>query len=238
MAHHMPMEKETPQGWTWKNRPGYKPLLLLLAALVFTAIVILPPPQSMLDMVSKVSPPGYQLGTGCNTITDTINKKLRPEAFKASKDGTPAQTSSRHEPLLTPEDVAHMAKIMVGILLLAAFLWGTESLPLGATDILVGVMLYLFAILPINEISQAYMKDAVFFIFRHIGRGCGGGQDRSGQTHRPDSAQPHQEYQGLCISFSAHAGDVGRIFIRTRPGGAADPGIDGHLQGHLQNQWG
>ena len=42
---------------------------------------------------------------------------------------------------------------------------GTEALPLGATDILVGVLLYLFSILPINEISQAYMKDAVFFIF-------------------------------------------------------------------------
>ncbi|MCD6296489.1 MAG: anion permease, partial [Deltaproteobacteria bacterium] len=60
---------------------------------------------------------------------------------------------------------AQMAKIMVAILLMAAFLWGTEALPLGATDVMVGVMLYLFCILPINEISKAYMKDAVFFIF-------------------------------------------------------------------------
>jgi sodium-dependent dicarboxylate transporter 2/3/5 len=54
---------------------------------------------------------------------------------------------------------------MVAILFLAAFLWGTEALPLGATDILIGVLLYLFSILPFEEISQAYMKDAVFFIF-------------------------------------------------------------------------
>ena len=54
---------------------------------------------------------------------------------------------------------------MVCILFLAAFLWGTEALPLGATDILIGVLLYLFYILPIEEISKAYMKDAVFFIF-------------------------------------------------------------------------
>jgi sodium-dependent dicarboxylate transporter 2/3/5 len=58
-----------------------------------------------------------------------------------------------------------MAKVTVCILLLVAFFWGTEALPLGATDILVGVLLYLFTILPINEISRAYMKDAVFFIF-------------------------------------------------------------------------
>ncbi len=165
MAHHTPMDKEAPRGWTWKNQPGYKPLLLLIAALVFTAIVILPPPQSMLNMVSKANPPGYQLAKGCNTITDTVNRKLRTDAFKASQGDSSSGTASHHEPLLTPEDVAHLAKIMVGILFLAAFLWGTESLPLGATDILVGVMLYLFTILPINEISQAYMKDAVFFIF-------------------------------------------------------------------------
>jgi sodium-dependent dicarboxylate transporter 2/3/5 len=49
--------------------------------------------------------------------------------------------------------------------LVAAFLWGTEALPLGATDVLVAVVLYLFAVLPIDEIAKAYMQDAVFFIF-------------------------------------------------------------------------
>jgi len=62
-------------------------------------------------------------------------------------------------------EVARLAKITVAILFLAAFLWGTEALSIGATDIMVGVMLYLFAVLPMNEISKAYMTDAVFFIF-------------------------------------------------------------------------
>nr|MBL0712173.1 anion permease [Desulfobacterales bacterium] len=87
------------------------------------------------------------------------------EAFQAAKQGEAVTLKDNHKPLLTPEEVARLAKIMVGILFLAAFLWGTESLPLGATDVMVGVMLYLFMILPINEISKAYMKDAVFFIF-------------------------------------------------------------------------
>jgi sodium-dependent dicarboxylate transporter 2/3/5 len=58
-----------------------------------------------------------------------------------------------------------MAKVMVLILFLSAFLWCTEALPIGATDILVAALLYLFAVLPVNEISKAYMSDAVFFVF-------------------------------------------------------------------------
>lgn len=146
----------------WKNKPGYKPLLFIIAAVVFATIVILPPPQSMIDMVKKVSPPGYMLGRGCTTIVETVNNKLRPKAFTAYKQEKQAEGG---KPLMDANKVARIAKVMIAILFLAAFLWGTEALPLGATDILVGVMIYLFAILPINEISKAYMKDAVFFIF-------------------------------------------------------------------------
>ncbi len=156
--------------WTWKNRPGYKPVFFVIAALIFTFVVMMPPTQSMLDMVQKEKPAGYSLASGAKTITDTVNKKLRPEAFNAQLAGQPvdAEKQGNHnhvKPLLTHYQVAQMAKLTVCILFLAAFLWGTEALPLGATDILVGVMLYLFAILPINDISKAYMKDAVFFIF-------------------------------------------------------------------------
>jgi len=158
--------------WTWKNRPGYKPIFFILAALVFTFVVMLPPTQGMLDMVQSARPAGYALPSDAATITDAVNKKLRPEAFRQQHEGAEKSAASGHgnghgkvEPLLTHYQVAQMAKLTICILFLAAFLWGTEALPLGATDILVGVMLYLFAILPINEISRAYMKDAVFFIF-------------------------------------------------------------------------
>jgi len=158
--------------WTWKNRPGYKPVFFILAALVFTFFILLPPTQGMLDMVQTIRPDGYALPSGAKTITDAVNKKLRPEAFHQQQEGTEKSAASdpdkghgESKPLLTHYQAAQMAKLTICILFLAAFLWGTEALPLGATDILVGVMLYLFAILPINEISRAYMKDAVFFIF-------------------------------------------------------------------------
>jgi len=165
MSHHTTTGSALDTTWTWKNRPGYKPILLVIAAVVLTSVVLLPAPQSMIDMVSRTHPPGYNLETDCNTITDTVNRKLRPAAFKAEKLGQPVPANHKDKRLFTPQEVARIAKIMVAILFLAAFLWGTEALPLGATDVLVGVMLYLFAILPINEISEAYMSDAVFFIF-------------------------------------------------------------------------
>jgi sodium-dependent dicarboxylate transporter 2/3/5 len=155
--------------WTWKNRPGYKPMFFIVAAMAFIFAVIMPPTQGMLDMVRMEKPAGYKLAAGAKSITDTVNLKLRPEAYKAQQSGQRAASEAGNhnhvKPLLTYYQVAQMAKLTVCILFLAAFLWGTEALPLGATDIMVGVLLYLFAILPINDISKAYMTDAVFFIF-------------------------------------------------------------------------
>ncbi|MBU0767752.1 MAG: hypothetical protein KJ687_01480, partial [Proteobacteria bacterium] len=77
----------TSQPGFWKNKPGYKPMLFVIAAVVFTAFVVLPPPQSMIDMVTKISPPGYELSKGSTTIVETVNKKLRPKAVAASEQG-------------------------------------------------------------------------------------------------------------------------------------------------------
>jgi len=94
LTHHPSLDKGAARDWFWKNGPGYKPVLILIAAVVFLSIFILPPPQNMLDMVRKVDPPGYKLGQGCTTIADTVNKKLRPEAFKVEKQGKAVNTNS------------------------------------------------------------------------------------------------------------------------------------------------
>lgn len=163
-THAIPLNAQSPAS-VWTNKPGYKPLYFIVAALIFITIVVLPPPRSLIALVSQPDPAGYKTTEGCRTITDTVNRKLRPEAFAEHRKGAPVKAGHKAEPLLTDLQVARLAKITVAVLFLAAFLWGTEALPLGATDILVGVLLYLFAVLPINEISKAYMKDAVFFIF-------------------------------------------------------------------------
>ncbi|MBW1919435.1 MAG: anion permease [Deltaproteobacteria bacterium] len=148
MAHDFIAEPGREASSFFAGRPGFKPILILIAAVFIAGLIITPPPQGMVNLVSQIHPPGYKLGAKCNTIAETVNKKLRPEG-----------------PPLTEGEVAQMAKLMVGILLVAAFMWGTEALPLGATDILIGVLMYLFCILPPNDIAKAYMKDAVFFIF-------------------------------------------------------------------------
>lgn len=176
MAHQITSGYAGERPLTWKGVPGFKPILLLIAFTFFVLAVILPPPQSMLDMVSKANPPGYKLDRGTTNITETVNRKLRPDAFQQyqdQKEGKAAAASAQNaagahhdvKPLLTSNQVAQLAKVMIALLLVAAFLWGTEALPLGATDLLVAVILYLFAILPLNEIAKAYMQDAVFFIF-------------------------------------------------------------------------
>jgi len=133
----------------WSSRPGYKPLLFLPAAAVFLLVVVAPPPQSMVDLAGAVHPSGYELKQGQESIADAVNAKLH----------------HKEESRLTDRDVAQLTKVMIAIFFLTVFLWGTEALQLGATDILVAVLLYLFGVLPINDIGQAYMKDAVFFIF-------------------------------------------------------------------------
>jgi sodium-dependent dicarboxylate transporter 2/3/5 len=153
-----------PKSSLFASRPGYKPILLLIGAMVFTALVLIPPPRSMVDLAVKVRPSGYALSRGCDTITDNINKKFHPNDFEAMTASAGKQHARSDLPI-SPEQAAQMAKVMLAIFGLAVFFWGTEALPLGATDILVGVLLYLFAILPVEQISQAYMKDAVFFIF-------------------------------------------------------------------------
>jgi len=161
---HYPAPGTNPTTSIWASRPGYKPKLLLTALILFAGLIIVPPPQSMVDLASQVNPPGYALSRGCNTITDNINRKFHPNAFKVERKPS-SQEHGNSESLFTPREAAQLAKVMLAIFALAVFFWGTEALPLGATDILVGVMLYLFSILPIEEISKAYMKDAVFFIF-------------------------------------------------------------------------
>ena len=157
---HSGREFADPKSSLLASRPGFKPILLLIGAMVFSALVLVPPPRSMVDLAVEVHPSGYALSGGCDTITDSINKKFYPNDFEAVKASAGEQHSKSNLPI-SPEQAAQMAKVMLAIFGLAVFFWGTEALPLGATDILVGVLLYLFSILPVEQISQAYMKDAV-----------------------------------------------------------------------------
>ena len=69
------------------------------------------------------------------------------------------------ETYLSTEQIALRAKVMVGILLIAALFWATGAIPIGITALLVGVLMYFFGVFPADQVAKAYAKDSVVFIF-------------------------------------------------------------------------
>lgn len=142
---------------------GHRPILLLAAALSLLCMVVLPVPGSLVALVERVNPSGYDMmEADTETIRDSVNYHRNPEAFAAWRaSGGSADAAAGLE---SSEQVARRAMIMLGILFIAALLWGTEALPIAGTVVLVAGLMYAFEILPAREIPKAFMQDAVFFI--------------------------------------------------------------------------
>ncbi|MBN1345688.1 MAG: anion permease [Phycisphaerae bacterium] len=66
---------------------------------------------------------------------------------------------------LTPEQTVFRARVMVGVLVVAALFWATGAIPVGITALLVGGLMYFFNVLPPDKVAQAFAKDSVIFIF-------------------------------------------------------------------------
>ena len=146
-----------------RGQPGYRPIALIIAALFFASLILLPVPGSLIDLVEVVNPSGYEMmGANTETIVDSVNYHNDPVAFEASQETGGAGRESGG--LASSEDVARQALIMLAILVVAAVLWGTEGLPIAGTVALVAVLMLSFGILTPNEIAKAFMNDAVFFI--------------------------------------------------------------------------
>ena len=145
------------------GQAGYRPAVLLLAAVFFVLMALLPIPGSLVELVEQVNPSGYDMmEPGTETIVDSVNYHRYPDAFEAGREGRGAVEGAKG--LDSAEQVARTAMIMVGILFVAALLWGTEALPIAGTVALVAALMYAFGILPTDEIPKAFMQDAVFFI--------------------------------------------------------------------------
>jgi len=151
------------RGEVMQGGAGYRPIVLLIALAFFLCMVLMPVPGGLINLVNEVDPPGYKLTSGTHTIVESVNQHDNPEAFKEWQEN--GGLIEEQKGLDSSEKVARQAMIMVAILIVAAILWGTEALPIGGTVIMVAVLMYLFQILSPNEITRAFMKDAVFFIF-------------------------------------------------------------------------
>ena len=150
----------------WKvmaGHAGHRPIVLLVAALCILAVMILPVPGSLINMVEQVNPSGYDMqGPNSQTIVDSVNYSNNPKAFKSFQERSGAAAEAPDAD--SSKEVARRAMIMLAILVVAAMLWGTEGLPIGGTVALVAVLMFVFRILPPNDIAKAFMNDAVIFI--------------------------------------------------------------------------
>ncbi len=126
-----------------KGEKEYRPAILLLAAAVFFTIYLMPAPENLYNLLESQDP--LQIGETDRTVLNSIRESL-------------------NQPELTLEEAARKAKTVVGIMAVAALLWGTVSIPIGATAFLLAIIMYATRIIPVPEVAQLYMRDAVFFI--------------------------------------------------------------------------
>ena len=143
------------------GRAGQRPIVLLVASVLFLSMALLPLPRSLVGLVEEVNPLGYKMmEADSETIVESVNRHFSPEAF-----GTGQGDSIRFtQGLKSSSEIARRAMIMIGILLVAVLLWATEALPIGGTAVLVAVLMYVFNVLSPQEIPKAFMNDSVLFI--------------------------------------------------------------------------
>ena len=146
-------------------RPG----IILLCLLLFAGLVLMPTPQGLetylvTEKTGEIGEPvaGYsdyrQMEVG-QSIAGYYARKAKLYTTTKTADGKVVKTP------LGAEQVALRAKVMVGVLLVAAICWATGAVPIGITALLVGVLMYFFGVFPADQVAKAYAKDSVIFIF-------------------------------------------------------------------------
>ncbi|MFH1845013.1 MAG: SLC13 family permease, partial [bacterium] len=147
------------------SRPG----VLFLGLLLFLGIILSPTPDRLAALLSApktgtVTDPhlGYA-SYGKLHDGETVAQYYARTYGVGDKVAPPAGGKSSYR--LDTEQAAFRAKVMLGILLLAALFWATGAIPIGVTALLVGTMMFFFGILRPDDVAKAYAKDAVIFIF-------------------------------------------------------------------------
>jgi len=147
------------------SRPG----VIILGLLFFAIIALTPAPQRLIHLLS--SPKTGQISDSNFGYAGYMKMKqgeniaeYYSHAAKMSNKIIDDEGNKVAQPLETKQ-VAFKAKVMLGILVVAAMFWATGAVPIGITALLVGVFMYFLGVLRPDDIAKAYAKDAVIFIF-------------------------------------------------------------------------
>jgi len=146
-------------------RPG----IIILGVILFMLITLMPTPDKLRTFLTaeKTGAVGesisgyseYQKLKEGQTIADYYAEKAHLFKKTTSENG-----KIINAPLST-DKIAFRAKVMLGVLVVAALFWATGAIPIGVTALLVGVLMYFFGVLPPSLVAKAYAKDSVVFIF-------------------------------------------------------------------------
>jgi sodium-dependent dicarboxylate transporter 2/3/5 len=155
---------------TWlAGAPNYRPGVLMIGALLFCLIAFMPTTKNLKAFLNtpKSGTPneiisGYsnynKLEKG-HTIADYYIKKAGLYKKTTGPDGKPVKVP------FSIDSIFFKAKVMVGILVVAALFWATGAIPIGVSALLVGVLMIFFGVLNPGDVAKAYAKDSVVFIF-------------------------------------------------------------------------
>jgi sodium-dependent dicarboxylate transporter 2/3/5 len=146
-------------------RPG----IIALGMVLFLMIAYMPTPRSMQTLLTTPKQGGlgeamagysdYQKMKPGQTIGDFYAAKSKLYTKTVGTDGKPVKAP------ISARQVALRAKVMVGVLVVAALFWATGAIPIGVTALLVGVLMYFFNVFNPGDVAQAYAKDSVIFVF-------------------------------------------------------------------------
>jgi len=146
-------------------RPG----VIRFGIILFVSITLMPTLQQLeIFLVSKKTGEigetiagysEYRRMENGQSISDYYARKAKLVNKTAPPEG------KAENAVLETNPAAFRAKVMVGVLVVAALFWATGAIPIGVTALLVGVLMYFFGVLPPNEVVKVYAKDSVAFIF-------------------------------------------------------------------------
>ncbi len=167
--HEIPhVEEGSIMKWLWgshNSRPG----IIILGVVVFCLLIFIPAPDRLMELVSspktgEMTDPNlgyanYRKMSAGENIADYYSQKAGYTEKVVTPEGTTKIVGQ------TPRTVAFKARVMLGILIVAALFWATGAVPVGVTALLVGALMYFFDILKPDAVTRSYAKDAVFFIF-------------------------------------------------------------------------
>ena len=148
---------------------GSRPGVLILGALIFLGMIFMPTPDGLTRLIEfrKTGEVAKDLNAGFaeygkmkpgETVADSYSKASKRTRKVKGEDG------KTHEVSLSVAETAQSAKVMIGVLLVAALFWASGAMPIGFTAFLVGLLMYLFNVFPPDIVAKAYAKDAVIFI--------------------------------------------------------------------------